>query len=117
MTINLIFAGTAVTDFDAALTWYERLMGRPPDMFPHDREAVWQVTDTGWIYIVTDADRAGGGLLTFMVDDLDAHVAAIEQRGIATEGIEWVVPGSVRSAWITDPEGNRIQIGQAPDEA
>lgn len=41
----------------------------------------------------------------------------IAQRGIETEGIEWVVPGSVLSAWITDPEGNRIQIGQGPAES
>jgi predicted enzyme related to lactoylglutathione lyase len=113
LAINLIFAGTAVADFDAAVAWYERLMGRPPDMFPHEREAAWQVTDTSWIYIVADeATRAGAGLLTFMVDDLEAHVAGIAGRGIEVGEIEWVVPGQVRSVWISDPEGNRIQIGQ-----
>lgn len=68
--------------------------------------------DTGWICIVADADRAGKGLLTLMADDLDAHVAEIAQRGIETGEIEWGVPGTVRSVWITDPEGNRIQLGQ-----
>jgi catechol 2,3-dioxygenase-like lactoylglutathione lyase family enzyme len=115
MTVSQLFAGTAVADYPASLDWYERLMGRPPDFFPHEREAVWQVTGAGWIYIVEDADRAGGGLLTFMVDDLAGDVAELAQRGIESEGIAWVVPGSTRSAWITDPEGNRIQLAEVLD--
>ena len=82
MRADILFAGTAVTDFAEARAWYERLMGRPPDMLPHDAEAVWQVTDTGWIYIVADADRAGRGLLTLMVDDLDTRMTGIADRGI-----------------------------------
>ncbi len=112
MVVNQMFAGTSVTDFETARAWYERLMGRPPDLVPHAAEAVWQVTETGWFYIVADAPRAGMGLLTLMVDDLEAHVDGIAQRAIETGTIEWVVPGSVRSVWITDPDGNRIQIGQ-----
>ncbi len=115
MAIHQLFAGTAVTDFDQALAWYERFMGRPPDFFPHAREAVWKVTETGWIYIVDDAARAGGGLLTFMVDDLEDRVAEIAGRGIETGEIAWVVPESTRSAWITDLEGNRIQLAEVLD--
>lgn len=112
MPVNQIFAGAAVADFGVARAWYERLMGRPPDLVPNDQEACWQTTDTGWFYIVADADRAGNGLLTLLVDDLETLVAGIAQRGIEVGAIEWVVPGSVRSVWITDPEGNRIQLGQ-----
>ena len=115
MNVKLLFAGTPVARFDAALTWYERFMGKPPDFFPHEREAVWQVTDTGWIYIVEDAAGAGGGVMTFMVDDLEALCAGIAQRGIEVGEIDWVIPESTRSAWITDPEGNRIQLGELPD--
>jgi predicted enzyme related to lactoylglutathione lyase len=110
--VNLLFAGTAVSDYDVALDWYERFMGRPPDLVPQENEAAWQVTDSSWIYIVADAGRAGGGLLTLRVHDLEAHIAEIARRGIETGEIDWVVPGSTRSAWITDPEGNRIQLGQ-----
>jgi predicted enzyme related to lactoylglutathione lyase len=113
LTTHHLFAGIAVADFDTALAWYARFMGRPADMVPHEREAVWQVTETGWVYIVADdAARPGGGLLTLMVDDLDARIAAIAERGIETGRVAWVVPGEVRSVWITDPEGNRIQIAQ-----
>lgn len=112
MAVNQIFAGAAVADFEVARAWYARLMGRPPDLIPHEREACWQVTDAGWVYVVADADRAGKGLLTLLVDDLETHVAEIARRGIETGEINWVVPGSVRSMWITDPDGNRIQLGQ-----
>ena len=38
-----------------------------PDLFPQDGKAVWRVTEHGWIYIVTDAERAGKALLTILV--------------------------------------------------
>jgi len=31
-----VFAGIATADLDVALPWYERLLGRPPTMRPHD---------------------------------------------------------------------------------
>ena len=112
MTVLQMFAGIAVADFDVALGWYERFMGQPPDFFPHEREAVWQVTETAWLYSVADAARAGGGLLTIMVDNLETRLAGIAAREIETGEIAWVVPESTRSAWITDPEGNRIQLAE-----
>lgn len=116
MTVLQMFAGTAVADFDAALGWYEQFMGQPPDHFPHEKEAVWQVTESAWLYIVADdTGRAGAGLLTLIVDDLEIRLAGIAARGIETGEIEWVVPGSTRSAWITDPEGNRIQLAEVLD--
>ena len=82
MAITEFFAGVAVADFRAMLPWYERLFGKPPDFFPHESEAVWRVIDHAWVYIVADAERAGRALLTVLVDDLDALVAAIADRGI-----------------------------------
>src|SRR2546423_4900651 len=32
---------------DAAVGWYERLVGRPPDLVPNDDEAAWRLTETG----------------------------------------------------------------------
>lgn len=33
-----LFAGIPVSDFAAALAWYERLLGGPPSFFPHGAE-------------------------------------------------------------------------------
>jgi predicted enzyme related to lactoylglutathione lyase len=111
MAITFVFAGVPVADYDAALPWWERLVGRPADMLPKEGEAAWQLTETGWFYLVADAERAGTALLTILVDDLDSEVAALAERGIATEAIE-TVPGKVRRTEVVDPEGNRIQFGQ-----
>lgn len=99
-----------VARLDEAFEWYERLLGRPPDFFPNDREAVWRV-GPAWIYVVADPERAGNGLITVVVDDLDAQVAELAGRGLETEPID-EVPGEVRKAAISDPEGNWITFGQ-----
>jgi predicted enzyme related to lactoylglutathione lyase len=113
MAVTYVFAGIPVTDRDAASGWYERLVGRPPDLVPNDDEAAWRMTGTGWIYIVVDADRAGSALHTLLVDDLDAFLAGLAGRGITTGPVAPVGDG-VRSAHVTDPDGNRLQIGQPP---
>jgi predicted enzyme related to lactoylglutathione lyase len=109
--IKHVFAGVAVADYDAALEWYERLFGRPPDVIVKEDEAMWRVAGTGWIYVVADVDRAGRALLTFLVDDLEVHVAELVERGITTGAIE-TAPGLYRKAVITDPEGSTITLGE-----
>jgi len=111
MPITELFAGIPVADYASMLAWYERLLGTPPEFFPHEREAVWRITVHGWIYVVDDAERAGRGLLTFLVDDLDARVAQMSAHGLPVGLIDVMAEG-MRVTTITDPEGNRIQFGQ-----
>jgi catechol 2,3-dioxygenase-like lactoylglutathione lyase family enzyme len=63
------------------------------------------------LYVLRDADRAGRAVVTLLVDDLDEWLAAAAARGIELGPVE-AVAGSVRTTWITDPDGNRVQIGQ-----
>jgi predicted enzyme related to lactoylglutathione lyase len=111
LAINHVFTGIPVATYDAALVWYERLLGRPPDVIVKDNEAMWQVAETGWIYVVGDTNRAGNALLTLLVDNLEDHVAELTERGLAT-GATDTVPGVVRKAVMIDPEGNRITFGE-----
>jgi predicted enzyme related to lactoylglutathione lyase len=111
LAINHVFTGIPVADYDAALAWYERLLGRSPDVIVTDNEAMWQVADTGWIYVVGETNRAGNALLTLRVDDLEDHVAELAERGLATGAID-TMPGVVRKAVIIDPEGNMIIFGE-----
>ncbi len=76
---------------------------------------MWRVTDTGWVYVVADPDRAGQTLLTLLVDNLEDHVAQLAGRGIVTGAIE-TVPGLYRKALINDPEGNSVTLGEAPSQ-
>jgi predicted enzyme related to lactoylglutathione lyase len=111
MPFDHVFAGIGVRDLEAALDWWERLVGRPPDLIPNDNEAAWQLREGGWIYLIGDPGRAGKALVTVLVDDLDAELAGLEERGIETGEVE-DLPGLVRTTTISDPEGNQIQFGQ-----
>ena len=112
MNISVAFMGIPVANYQAACNWYERLMGRPPDMIPHDSEVVWQLSESGWFYVVHDAKRAAGkALLTLIVDDLDSHIAHLQERNVAVTDTE-VNPEKYRRAIIRDPEGNTLNFTQ-----
>jgi hypothetical protein len=112
MAVTHVFAGIPVSDRDAAVGWYQRLTGRPPDLIPNEQEAAWQITDSGWIYLIADAPRAGVALNTLLVDDLYGFLAGLAERGIAAGPVEVVGTGPMRRATIIDPDGNRLNVGQ-----
>jgi glyoxylase I family protein len=108
MSIDHVLAVVPVADFEAAHAWYQRLFGRSADNLPMEGRLVeWRVTDSGWVQVSRDADRAGSGLVNFAVNDLEQHVAAVSERGLAPGGIETVNKGVQLSA-IRDPDGNTI---------
>jgi catechol 2,3-dioxygenase-like lactoylglutathione lyase family enzyme len=109
--VSHVFAGIATADLESAVAWYERLFGRPPDNRPHEQEVVWQLAETGLIYVVADPERAGHGLLTLIIDDLGTELAALEQRGISTGPIETLGSGA-RTIALRDPDGNIVKLGQ-----
>jgi hypothetical protein len=113
MTVEHLFAAIPVVDRDAAVDWYERLAGRAPDLIPNRDEAAWRMTETGWICVIADADRAGSARHTLLVDDLDAFIAGLAERGLAA-GPVGTIGEDVRFTIVIDPDGNRLKIGQPP---
>jgi catechol 2,3-dioxygenase-like lactoylglutathione lyase family enzyme len=111
MPIEYVFAGLPVSRLDAAVDWYERLVGRPPDRFPNEDEAVWQLADAVSLYLLADPNRAGNGLMALIVDHLDSELDAMQERGIAIGPIE-AREGVYRKSVITDPDGNQVQVIQ-----
>jgi glyoxylase I family protein len=108
MSIDHVLAVVPVADFEAAHAWYERLFGRPADNMPMEGRLVeWRVTDSGWVQVTRDPDRAGSSLLNFAVGDLNQHLADVAGRGLAPGVIETVNKG-VQLSTIRDPEGNTI---------
>jgi predicted enzyme related to lactoylglutathione lyase len=107
-----LFAGLAVSDYQSACGWYERLFGRPPDVLPQEDEALWQLTSTTSVYVVRDRGRAGQALLTLAVENLDEHLAEIAER-VPSEPIE-PPQGTPRRAVIRDPDGNTITFFEDP---
>jgi catechol 2,3-dioxygenase-like lactoylglutathione lyase family enzyme len=78
-----LFAGIPVADYAAARRWYERLLGAPPTFFPHETEAVWELAEHRYLYIVQQPEHAGHARLTLFVADLEALVAQVAVRGLA----------------------------------
>ena len=101
-----LFAGNRVSDFAIALPWYERLLGAEPSFFPHDTEAVWELSQHGLVYVVENADRSGGSLSMLFYEDVEAVVAEISARGIEPVERERY-PGKARKAIYRDADGNR----------
>jgi predicted enzyme related to lactoylglutathione lyase len=116
MQITHLFAGVAVTDFESARPWYERLFGRPPDTLPQEGEAVWQLTADAFVYITADPERAGSGLLTIAVRDLDAHASTLAERGVTVDQVV-ANPGAIRRLIIRDADGNAITLFEDPAHA
>ena len=108
-----LFAGIPVNDYSAALPWYQRLFGSPPTFVASDTEAVWELADHRWVFIVQRPEHAGHAIPTILVDDLDALVAEIADRGLEPTKRETYADG-MRKATYCDPDGNEIGFGGAP---
>jgi catechol 2,3-dioxygenase-like lactoylglutathione lyase family enzyme len=110
-----LFAGVPVSDYQQALAWYERLLGAAPAFFPHDTEAVWELAEHRYLYVVEQPERAGHAVHTVFVDDLDQRLEGIRDRGIEPASDETYDNG-VRKVTYRDDDGNETGFGGAPTE-
>jgi hypothetical protein len=108
-----LFAGIGVSDYDAALPWYERLLGSEPTFLAHATEAVWELAEHRFLFVHEDAERAGYAHHTLFVEDLDALVSQIAGRGIEPSERETYSNG-VRKALYRDADGNELGFGGPP---
>jgi hypothetical protein len=109
-----LFAGIQVSDYETAKSWYERLLGTEPSFLAHATEAVWELAEHRFVFIVDDGERAGRAIHTIFVDDLDALVANIASRDIEPDE-RVTYPGKARKAIYRDTDGNEIGFGGAID--
>src|SRR5215467_5444517 len=108
-----LFAGISVRDYAAAAAWYERLLGGPPSFLPNDTEAVWELAEHRYVYIVVRPEHAGHATHTLFVSDFDARIGQIAGRGLAPAERETYGNG-VRKATFRDPDGNEVGFGGGP---
>ena len=111
MKVTHVFMALAAADHAAALAWYERLLGRGPDMVPTEGEAVWRLADSASVYVVADPDRAGRAAVTIAVRDLDELLGDLRERGIAAT---IVMDAGMRTGVVMDPDENRIKFFEDP---
>jgi hypothetical protein len=108
-----LFAGIPVADYATALRWYEQLLGSPPAFFPLDTEAVWELAEHRYLYIVQQPEIAGHARHTLFVSDLDVLVAQIAGRGLEPSKRETYSNG-VGKFTYRDADGNETGFGGAP---
>jgi predicted enzyme related to lactoylglutathione lyase len=70
---------------------------------------------TTWSLFPEDSKHFGPGpqraMVNYRVDDLDALLAALQQKGVPIDPRREDASYG-RFAWITDPEGNRLELWQ-----
>jgi hypothetical protein len=81
---------------------------------PSAKEAVWELAEHRSLFIEERPEHAGHAMHTIFVDDLDALVEGIANRGIEPAEQETYSNG-VRKATYRDADGNEIGFGGAAD--
>ncbi|MEV5982581.1 VOC family protein [Streptomyces sp. NPDC052114] len=89
-----------------------QFFGGQPSFLPNDIEAVWEVAEHRYVYIVEDPERAGNALVLSFVDDLADRVTELARRGI--EPAKRETYGGVTKVIYRDADGNEISLGGGP---
>jgi hypothetical protein len=105
-----LFSGIPVRDYGEALAWYKRLLGSEPSFVPHATEAVWELAEHRFLFMVERPEHAGHAMHTIFAGDLDAMVAEIAARGIHPAQRETYSNG-VRKRPIETPTATRSASG------
>jgi catechol 2,3-dioxygenase-like lactoylglutathione lyase family enzyme len=113
--ITHLFAGVPVSDLDASIDWYTRFFGRLPDSRVGE-EILGEIDERAWLFIESNAARAGAGRITFAVAGLDALLERLAAQRIEHEPIE-IYANGVRHVRVSDPDGNAIAFAEPPDGA
>ena len=121
-----IAAIVPVSNVDKAVEFYGNVLGLELDVrrddLPENREAEFRAGDGSLVvYESVAAGQSRGTVAGFRVEDLDAVVAGLRERGVAFE--EYDLPdlktengiasiGDLRAVWARDPDGNIIAFEQ-----
>ncbi|SHF49521.1 hypothetical protein SAMN05443575_0099 [Jatrophihabitans endophyticus] len=100
-------------DPGALSAWYRDCLG-----LAADEHGMWRQQDGVTVFAAFDADtdyfgsRGQAVMLNFRVRDLDAMLAQLRAHGADVAAETQDLAGVGRFGWVTDPEGNRIELWQ-----
>jgi predicted enzyme related to lactoylglutathione lyase len=125
-SVTVIHATIPAHDLERARTFYETVLGLTPASVAPG--GIFYAGRSGSRFLLfPSSGRASGGhtQLGFLVDDIEAEVGALRQRGVTFESYDMphfdaatsiaTFPGT-RSAWFRDTEGNLLGIVQMTSE-
>ena len=101
-----------VSDFDGAVEWYVRWIGRKPDVTPDEGIAEWQLANNAWIQVsvAPDPSLAGKSFVVCGVRNIEAQRDVLHDAGIPASEIQDL--GFIKLAQISDPAGNTVMFVQ-----
>lgn len=121
---NKATSGFAVDDLDAARNFYEGTLDLSVEVLDEENGVTkLRLADGGEVlmYLSADMRPASYTMLNFEVDDIDAAVDGLSERGVSFEryddfpqdekGIVRGAPGP-QIAWFKDPSGNVLSVLQ-----
>lgn len=97
----------------ALIGWYRDCLGL--DVSEH---GLWRQEPGPTVFATFEADTDYFGsrdqrtMLNFRVDDLDAMLAQLRAKGADVAEETQEMEGVGRFGWVTDPDGNRIELWQ-----
>jgi predicted enzyme related to lactoylglutathione lyase len=104
------------SDPTALADWYRDALGLETDKY-----GSWQQEPGQTVFAPFDSDTDYFGsptqqtMLNFRVRNLDAMLAQLREKGAAVSPEIQDMDGVGRFGWVTDPEGNRIELWQPAD--
>ncbi|MGH3152516.1 MAG: VOC family protein [Streptosporangiaceae bacterium] len=94
--------------------WYRDCLG-----LDADENGLWSSPEAGPTVFATFGSetgyfgsRAQQAMLNFRVRDLEAMLAQLRAKGADVAGETQEMEGVGRFGWVTDPEGNRVELWQ-----
>lgn len=119
MNARTVFAAVPVADLPVAVEWWTTVIGREPDKRPAPHMAEFYLHENrdprqGTLQLITDTQRAGGGIATINVADLRTLVASLNRQGVAIDG-DITDLGRIMLATLTDRDGNLVNLVEAPE--
>ena len=93
--------------------WYRDCLG-----LDAGENGLWQQETGPTVFATFESEtdyfgsRSQQVMLNFRVRDLDAMLAQLRDKGADVDGEPQEMEGVGRFGWVTDPEGNRIELWQ-----
>ena len=112
-----------VNDPKSMAAWYRQNLGIQSqhgfaEFTWREQEHPKEIGQTTWALFPTNTPYFGSSdsslMINYRVANLDRMVAQLRQRGVKIEKVEDDAYG--RFAWITDPEGNRIELWEPKNQ-
>jgi predicted enzyme related to lactoylglutathione lyase len=112
MNIQGLYAAVFVKDIASSSAFYSRLLGRQPDDKPMDTLVQWRGFGNAGIQLFRDPSKAGRGVMTLVVPDLEATKSLLDAQDIDLGQVQQGDFGKI--AHLADPDGNVVTLAEPP---